>query len=392
MKLVFYSVVLNQHQAPVADEFWELTEHQYAFVELINLCDTKGGSADYSKRPYLIRAWESPESYAKAMELARTAECCVFGGVDALPFQKERMRHGLLSFDMGERWLKKGWKSLASPRLLKWLSAYYLGRWDMKPLYKLCMSAFAAGDHYKLSTFKGKCYKWGYFTEVPEMGTYVNTQKKNSSKNIKLMWCARFIDWKHPGLAVECARRLKDNGYDFELHMYGDGPLREQIEHYANKCGLSVSMFDHSISSQLSAYDIMFHGNVPNEDIHKALRDSDIFLFTSDRCEGWGAVANEAMSEGCCLVGGDEIGSVPFLVSHGVNGLIFKSKSEEDLYNKVYHLAENPNDRIRMAVQGQKDMLSIWNPKHAAENLLRLVNDLKEGRDTSITEGPCSKA
>jgi len=67
MKLVTYSVVLNQHQAPVADELWELTNHQFTFVELINLGDTKGGSEDYSNRPYLIRAWESPEANEKAM-------------------------------------------------------------------------------------------------------------------------------------------------------------------------------------------------------------------------------------------------------------------------------------------------------------------------------------
>ena len=134
MKLVFYSVVLNQHQAPVADELWELTGHQYAFVELTNLSDTKGGTEDYSKRPYLIRAWENQDSFQQAMNLAKHADCCVFSGVDALPFQKERMRLGLLSFDMGERWLKHGIKSLASPRLVKWLMAYYLGGRRHKPL------------------------------------------------------------------------------------------------------------------------------------------------------------------------------------------------------------------------------------------------------------------
>ena len=107
MKIVFFSVVLNQHQAPVADELWELTGHQYAFVELTDLSDSKGGTEDYSKRPYLIRAWENQDSFQKAMNFAKHADCCVFGGVDALPFQKERMRLGLLSFDMSERWLIK---------------------------------------------------------------------------------------------------------------------------------------------------------------------------------------------------------------------------------------------------------------------------------------------
>ena len=85
MKLVFYSVVLNHHQAPVADEFFKLLGEEYCFVELVNLGDTKGSTDDYSKRPYLLRAWESQENYRQAMVLARTAECCVFAGNDALP-------------------------------------------------------------------------------------------------------------------------------------------------------------------------------------------------------------------------------------------------------------------------------------------------------------------
>ena len=65
-------------------------------MELINLCDTKGATDDYSKRPYLLRAWESTEAHEKALELARTAECCVFAGTDALPYEKERMKFGLM--------------------------------------------------------------------------------------------------------------------------------------------------------------------------------------------------------------------------------------------------------------------------------------------------------
>lgn len=278
MKLVTYSVVLNQHQAPVADALWELTNHQFTFIELVNLDDAKGGTEDYSKCPYLIRAWESPENYSRAMELARTAGCCIFSSIESLPFEKERMNLGLLSFDMSERWLKQGLKSWASPRLWKWLVAYYTGGWNQKPLYKLCMSAFAADDHYKMGTFKGKTYKWGYFTKVEDNKNSLSEKHSLPCDTVKIMWCARFIEWKHPELAVECAKRLRIDGYKFQLDMYGDGPLREGLE-------LSVK------SLELNEV-VKFHGNIPNNQIHSAMRESDIFLFTSNRLEGWGAVAN----------------------------------------------------------------------------------------------------
>ena len=121
MELVFYSIILNNHQANVADELWELTEHSYCFVELANLQGDhrKGDTHDYSDRPYLLRAWKSKEAYSKAMNLACSAQCCVFSGVQALPFQKERMKRGMFSFDMSERWLKRGIINLFSPAILK---------------------------------------------------------------------------------------------------------------------------------------------------------------------------------------------------------------------------------------------------------------------------------
>lgn len=45
----------------MADELWNLTGHNYYFVELANLQaeHRKGDSYDYSDRPYLLRAWQS---------------------------------------------------------------------------------------------------------------------------------------------------------------------------------------------------------------------------------------------------------------------------------------------------------------------------------------------
>lgn len=381
MKLVFYSVVLNHHQAPVADEFYKTLGNEYCFVELINRKGhNKGATEDYGQRPYLLKAWESPYSFDQAMKLARTAECCVFSGVDSLPFEKERMKLGLLSFDMGERWLKKGWKSLASPRLWQWMRAYYLGGWRNKPLYKLCMSAFAAGDHYKLGTFKNKAYKWGYFTSV---GSYDDDTKlsfydDDDNGVARIMWCARFIDWKHPELAIQLAERLKNAGYDFLLDMYGDGPLRKSIEERIERSELTQC--------------IKCHGNVPNDQIHQAMREHDIFLFTSDRGEGWGAVANEAMTEGCCLIGSDEIGAVPYLVKDGVNGLIFKSRNIESLFEKTVWAIEHPEVRKNMSIEAYKTIHEIWSPENAAKSLLTLIESIQKGRETSIAEGPCSKA
>lgn len=380
MSLIVYSIVLNHHQAPVADELYKLLNKEFCFVELMPKGHSKGDTTNYATRPFLLRAWESQEAYTKAMALAKTADVCIFSGVQSLPFMKERIKLGLFSLDMSERWLKQGIKNIFSPALSKQFFFYWLGRWDKKALYKLCMSGFAADDHQKLGMYKGKCYKWGYFTSV---GSYDDDTKlsfydDDDNGIARIMWCARFIDWKHPELAIQLAEKLKNAGYDFQLDMYGDGPLRKSIEERIERSELTQC--------------VKCHGNVPNDQIHQAMREHDIFLFTSDRCEGWGAVANEAMSEGCCLIGSDEIGAVPYLVKDNVNGLIFKSRNIESLFEKTVWAIEHPEERKRISIEAYKTMHEVWSPENAAKALLLLIDNLQNGKDTPFVDGPCSKA
>ena len=388
MKIVFYSVVLNHHQACVADEFYRLLGADYAFVETINLGDTKGATEDYSKRPYLIRAWESETKYQEAMELARTAACCVFSGVDALPFQRERLRLNRLSFDMSERWLKRGLMNVASPAIFKMLWTYYREGWKHTPLYKLCCSAFAKDDQYRLGTYRSKCYKWGYFIHVDYPKVEASPDVSTSSST-PLLWCARYLKLKHPELPVLLAHRLKEKDYRFTLNMYGSGEYEEATRR---------------LVQELQVDDVVqLKGNVPNAELMAAMQQHAIFLFTSDRNEGWGAVANESMSCGCALVGSEAIGSVPYLVQDGLNGCIFRAprtdstfdhpdaEALDSLTGKVEDLLQHPDKLLRIRQTGQQAVQQLWSPRHAAESLLQLIADLSNGKETSIAEGPCSK-
>ncbi|WP_303011257.1 glycosyltransferase [uncultured Bacteroides sp.] len=379
MRLVFYSIILNHHQVCVADEFYRILGKDYIFVELTKCNQNKGATEDFSMRPYLIQAWKSTDNYDKAMQLVRIAEVCVFSGYESLPFQKIRMKLGLLSFDMGERWLKKGVINLVSPRILKMFLAYHIGGWKNKTIYKLCCSAFARQDMNFLGMYKEKCYKWGYFTNVDKDFTFrLSKQDVSSSKSISLMWCARFLKWKHPELPVLLAAKLMAKGYKFTLDMYGDGIEFENIKKLAR------NLFVEDVVS--------FKGSVPNEQVIQAMRTHDIFLFTSDNNEGWGAVANEAMSNGCCLVGSDEIGCVPYLVADRKNGLIFKSCAIESLTDKVIYLMDHPEELYRFAEAGVFTMQYVWSPECAAMNLLKLINSFLNGQKISIIQGPCSIA
>ena len=192
---------------------------------------------------------------------------------------------------------------------------------------------------------------------------------------------------KHPELPVQMAARLKEKGYKFHIRMYGDeGNAAKYDKIYPKK-------YLEELINQLGVEDSVFlMGNRPNNEIIDAMRKHDIFLFTSDKNEGWGAVANESLANGCVLVASDAIGSSPYLIRDGENGFMFKSKNVESLTEKVEWLLTHPEDMKNMRKCAVQQMKELWSPHKAAKALLLLIDDLMNSRETSIKNGPCSKA
>lgn len=196
--------------------------------------------------------------------------------------------------------------------------------------------------------------------------------------------------WKHPELPVLMARRLKEKGYRFVLDMYGNGEYEKVAQQLASDLGVTDV--------------VRFVGAKPNDMLLADMRQHSVFLFTSDKNEGWGAVANESMANGCVLVASDAIGSSPYLIDDGRTGLLFKSPKTssnmdkpdkvalDELCKKVEYLIDNPDKRQAIRQRSIALMQKVWNPKVAAERLIVLIDNLRKGKETPFVEGPCSKA
>ena len=90
------------------------------------------------------------------------------------------------------------------------------------------------------------------------------------------------------------------------------------------------------LSHELGVDDrVTFVGALSSEDTLALMRGSDVFLATSNRKEGWGATVNEAMAAGCAVVASNQIGSAPFLIDSGVDGVIFRSEDARELADAV---------------------------------------------------------
>lgn len=377
MKVTFLTNLVNHHQIYVADELFKHYGHNYTYVAFEKLPDwlRKGGYQEI-ERSYVLKAYESADNRERAEQLAYESDIVIIGSAPEY-LVKKRLKENKITFHYSERWFKQITYRFLSPRF--WYR-FYLDhtRYRNKHSYMLCASAFTASDVKKVRAYPNKCFKWGYFTKVETFDIKRNIKEKRG-KN-KIMWCARFIHWKHPELVLNLAERLKNNGFDFVIDMFGGGVEFDHIKQMIN----------------LKKLDDVVHlkGNLPNDEIIQEFRNHNIFLFTSDRNEGWGAVLNEAMSNGCAVVASHKIGSVPFLITDGINGLIFKSENVDSLYEKVISLLNYPDYCEKLAQEAYKTMINEWSPTNAAYRLINLFDIVMNNQliNYNETEGPCSWA
>ena len=373
MKIVFVSVVLNNHQVGVADRLHEITRGNYWFIEtgLKNELNRKGGE-DFSTRPYLVRA-EETEDKSYIWQLIEEADVMIYGAAP-IEYLRHRVKTGKLTFLYSERWFKRGWVNVFSPRLLRQQLFYHL-HCHGKPVYALCASSFAAGDFRKLRSFKNKCFKWGYFPNTPEIDfNDINKELKNDNAE-KILWVGRFIIWKHPEMMIGLAKILQEKGFCYKITMIGDGELRPQIEKEVQELNLNIE----------------FTGAKSNQEVQEAMRRHEIFCFTSDRQEGWGAVLSEAMGNGCCPIASKQAGATQFLINDGKNGYIFSQEDERAFHQKVIDLIVNREQLTEMRKRAYTTIHEQWNAVSAADNLYQISAQLLNGQTPEIGEGPCSK-
>jgi glycosyltransferase involved in cell wall biosynthesis len=100
------------------------------------------------------------------------------------------------------------------------------------------------------------------------------------------------------------------------------------------------------------------------------------------------------MNSGCAVVASHIIGSVPFLINEGENGLIYKDGNVNDLYEKVKFLLNNNEEREKISKSAYESIISEWNAENAAKKLIELLTKLLNGENVEnlFKSGVCSKA
>lgn len=378
MKVTFFSNFLNHHQLPFCNEMQKILGSDFKFVATEKIPKERldlGYEDMNDKYKFVVKSYEDED---KAKYLAQNSDVIIIGSAPK-KYVRMAQKNNKLIFRYSERRFRR---ENFFKKILKFIYIFINNTCLERDVYMLCASAFTARDYNLTGAYVNRCFKWGYFPEIIKYKSIDDVISKKEDNS--MIWVARFIDVKHPEYVVNLAKKLRDNNYNFTIKMIGIGPLKSNIE--------SMIKLNH-----LEKYITLFDSMSPLE-VRKHMENSQIYLFTSDKGEGWGAVLNESMNSGCAVIADCHIGSVPFLIENEKNGLIYRTESE--LYDKTIELLNNKNYMKLIGKNSYITMLNEWNPQIAAKRFLNIASSLLLNNGEKIkcninklyNSGPCSKA
>lgn len=374
--IVFVSNYFNHHEKFFCDEMNKLNDVNFHFIQTIKMDEERiklGWNIDLMSIPYCINSYGNNNEYEIALKLCNDADVLILGSAP-YKFVSDRVKKNKLTFYYAERLFRNGLSHLLYPPTFINVLKRFIIPGRKSNFYLLAASGYTAIDTSRIFAFNNHRFKWGHFIEVIPP----NEHKYNDGR-IHLLWVGRFIKLKHPDYPIRIAKTLKEKKVPFILDIIGTGNLEYNMRKL-------ITEF------QLNDY-IKMRGAMKPSAVRSFMERSDIYLFTSDFNEGWGAVLGESMAAGCAVVTSHGIGATPFLINHEYNGLIYETGKYDSFERQVLRLVESKELVKKLSQNAINTMQNLWNPQIAAERFYELCKSIiSKGKPIYFENGPISKA
>lgn len=130
--------------------------------------------------------------------------------------------------------------------------------------------------------------------------------EKEFKHPFRFLFCGSLTEGKCPLLAAQVINKLRIEGFDVSLDIYGEGPEKTMITNYIEKNDLKEV--------------IRLQGNQPQRILKEAYREAHFCILPS-KSEGWPKALAEGMFFGCISIG-TKISCVPWMLGEGYRGIL----------------------------------------------------------------------
>lgn len=141
---------------------------------------------------------------------------------------------------------------------------------------------------------------------------------------------------------------------DASLVLLGNGPLKSELEQFVTDNHLQ---------------NVTFVGQVPNTEIYRYLDAADIMV-SSSKFDNMPVSVLEGFKAGLLVIASN-VGGVPYLIENGRNGLLFESKNDRQMAEKMIEAVADPEATRRMMANAHQS-LDAYKWENCREKLLAL--------------------
>lgn len=154
----------------------------------------------------------------------------------------------------------------------------------------------------------------------------------------EIVTSGRLTEQKNHKLLIHAFSRITNQFPDYRLVIYGEGPLKNELQNLINSLGLSEKIY-------MPGY---------TTDIGNKIKDASLFVLSSD-FEGMPNALMEAMALGVPCISTDcSGGGARFLIENGKNGILIPPKDENSMVDAMISVLSNSKLASSFGIEGHK--------------------------------------
>lgn len=197
--------------------------------------------------------------------------------------------------------------------------------------------------------------------QLPKEGTSISRERIGLPMNGKLVgMVGRMVPVKNFGLFLRAAKRVTDSGIKAKFVLVGDGPLRSELQ----KEVADLKLEEH----------VVFTGF--REDVLQVVSTLDVFVLCSNS-ETFPLALIEAMALKKPVIATD-VGGIPEIIDHMVNGWLCPSGDEVSLANSITHLLTHEEKARELGNRAYQKVVTNFALTGMTDKLLDVYNRLMQ--------------
>jgi glycosyltransferase involved in cell wall biosynthesis len=364
MRVLYISNFLNLHQTGLWDQF---IKNDVEFNFLSTAVESSESNKPLLTRKYNVLSLDMTKNSLE--EFMRSFDVIIIGAcVDKRIFSV--LPKGKIYFHNSEHYWKKYNTPISlSKRILR--SIILRKRYhNIKP-YLLANSSHLLRDFERFGIAHKECFKFGYFPPVND-----NVDNLKQKNKYQIAYIGRLLSLKRVEKSALFLNRVSRLHPEARLRVFGEGPDLNRIKKTLRKMNLEQS--------------VSFQGFLSHDKVLDTFCNTDIFVFSSNQEEGWGATVNESLSCGCIVLACTLPGSSSYLIKDSVNGFLWKD--DKEFLRKIDAIMSmNEKEIKQMRLNAFHSINDLWNAKNAANRLFEVIKAIYNNEKLpKYDDGPMS--